>query len=155
MSSCLKKKEKIVHTTRFLNYFESCKKLLINDPVSQYSDFKQPFEVTTDASNSAPGAISPQNSKPICQTSRTLNQHGINYFTIEKELLGIVWLVQNFRLYIFERKFTIYTDHRPLQWLFNLKDPSSKLVRWKLKLSEYDYEIKYKPGTINKVSRKN
>lgn len=26
----------------------------------------------------------------------------------------------------------IYTDHRPLQWLFNLKEPNSKLEPWRL-----------------------
>lgn len=34
-------------------------------------------------------------------------------------------------------------------WLMNCNDPSSRLVRWRLKLLEYDYEIKYKPGRIN------
>lgn len=152
LTSCLRKKEKVVHTPEFIKSFESCKKLLTNDPILQYPDFKQSFEVTTDASNFALGAVLSQNSKPICYASRTLNRHEVNYSTIEKELLAIVWSVQNFRPYLFGRRFTIYTDHRPLQWLFNCKDPSSKLVRWKLKLSEYDYDIKYKPGTINKVA---
>lgn len=31
----------------------------------------------------------------------------------------------------------------------NCKDPSSKLVRWRLKLEEYQYEIVYKPGKLN------
>lgn len=40
-------------------------------------------------------------------------------------------------------------DHRPLTWLFNVKDPGSRLIRWRLALEEYEYEIKYKPGKIN------
>lgn len=31
----------------------------------------------------------------------------------------------------------------------NCKDPSSRLVRWRLKLLEYDYTIQYKPGKLN------
>lgn len=31
----------------------------------------------------------------------------------------------------------------------NCKDPSSRLVRWRLKLMEYDYKIIYKPGKLN------
>ncbi|CAH3973768.1 unnamed protein product [Pieris brassicae] len=46
----------------------------------------------------------------------------------------------------------LYTDHKPLKWLFNHKDPSSKLQRWRLKLEEYDYEIIYKKGKINSTA---
>ena len=31
----------------------------------------------------------------------------------------------------------------------NVKDPGSKLLRWRIKLEEYDYEIVYKPGVEN------
>lgn len=41
------------------------------------------------------------------------------------------------------------TDHKPLIWLFNCKDPGSRLVRWRLKLEEYDYNIQYKKGKLN------
>jgi hypothetical protein len=41
------------------------------------------------------------------------------------------------------------TDHKPLQWLFNLKEPSSRLVRWRLKLEEFNYNIVYKKGKQN------
>ncbi|CAG4983676.1 unnamed protein product [Parnassius apollo] len=41
------------------------------------------------------------------------------------------------------------TDHKPLQWLFNCKDPGSRLVRWRLKLEEFEYDILYKKGKTN------
>lgn len=34
-------------------------------------------------------------------------------------------------------------------WLFNLKDPGSRLTRWRLKLEEHQYTIHYKPDTNN------
>ncbi|CAH4030463.1 unnamed protein product [Pieris brassicae] len=46
----------------------------------------------------------------------------------------------------------LYIDHKPLKWLFNHKDPSSKLQRWRLKLEEYDYEIIYKKGKLNSAA---
>ena len=52
-----------------------------------------------------------------------------------------------FQTYFYGRKFTIYTDHRPLQ--ISLKKPKSKLVRWRLKLDEHDYDILYKKKKIN------
>ncbi|CAH2208383.1 jg23981, partial [Pararge aegeria aegeria] len=56
---------------------------------------------------------------------------------------------KTFRPYLYGHKFTIVTDHRPLKWLFNCKEPGSKLVRWRLKLEEFDYEVMYKKGKIN------
>jgi hypothetical protein len=43
------------------------------------------------------------------------------------------------------RKFTIATDHKPLTCVFNVRDPSSRLLRWRLKLEEFD-DINDKPG---------
>jgi hypothetical protein len=31
----------------------------------------------------------------------------------------------------------------------NVKDPGSRLLRWRIKLEEYDYEIVYKRGSLN------
>lgn len=113
-----------------------------------YRDFNLPFEITTDASHFAIGAILGQNQKPVCYASRTLNPAETNYSTIEKELLAIVYATKYFRPYIFGRKFTIFTDHKPLEWLFSLKEPLSRLVRWRLRLEEFTYDIKYKKANI-------
>jgi hypothetical protein len=48
---------------------------------------------------------------------------------------------------LYGRKFTIVTD--PLNWIFSVKDPSSRLLRWRLKLEEYEYEVVYKKGSSN------
>jgi len=47
------------------------------------------------------------------------------------------------------RAITIITDHRPLICLFNVTDPGSRLIRWRLKLEEYDFEIIHKAGKGN------
>lgn len=133
----------------YQNSFETLKRLLTSDPILHYPDFTKEFVLTTDASNYVLGAILSQNNHPVCYASRTLNEHEINYRTIEKELLAIVWSTKYFRPYLFGRKFIIETDHKPLEWLFSLKEPNSKLVRWRLKLSEFDYTITYKKGTLN------
>ena len=109
--------------------------------------------MTTDASNDAIGAILSQGpvgkDLPIAYASRALNNAEGNYPTIEKELLAIVWGCKYFRQYLYRRKFSIVTDHRPLIWIFSVKNPSSRLLRWRLKLDAYEYEIKYKEGSSN------
>lgn len=153
LTQCLKKGSKIVQDQNYIQCFEKCKTLLVNDPILQYPDFSKEFILTTDASNLAIGAVLSQgpigSDKPIAYASRTLNSSEINYSTIEKELLAIVWATKYFRPYLFGRKFKIMTDHRPLQWVMNMKEPNSRLTRWRLRLSEYDYTVIYKPGKIN------
>lgn len=133
--------------------FNTLRIKLISEPILKYPDFSKEFLLTTDASNFAIGAILSQgdigSDLPIAYSSRTLNKAESNYSTTERELLAIVWATNHFRPYLYGRRFKIITDHRPLVWLFNVKDPGSKLVRWRLKLEEYDYEIIFKPGRAN------
>lgn len=156
LTNCLKKRNKIVFTDEYRSAFERCKELLVNAPVLQFPNFSEPFVLTTDASNYALGAVLSQGpigaDKPIAYASRTLNYAETRYSTIEKELLAIVWAVKNFRPYLYGRRFTIYTDHRPLAWLNSIKEPNSKLTRWKLRLAEFDYDIVYKNGKQNCVA---
>lgn len=153
LTKCLKKGAEIIHDDEFIQCFNRCKNLLINEPILQYPDYSKPFNLTTDASNVAIGAVLSQGpigqDLPIAYASRTLNESEQNYSTIEKELLAIVYAVKYFRPYIFGRRFNIITDHKPLQWLMSLKEPNSKLIRWRLKLEEYDYVIHYKKGKLN------
>ena len=148
------KKDKIINTNdkEYNKSFNELKKLISNDPILIYPDFNKTFTLTTDASNFALGAVLSQDKKPICFASRTLNAHEINYSTIEKELLAIVWATKQFRHYLYGRQFIIKTDHRPLVWLSNLKEPNSKMQRWKIKLNEYNFRIDYIKGNENVVA---
>lgn len=133
--------------------FDTFKTILTTEPILQYPDFSKEFLLTTDASDYAIGAVLSQGEVgkdlPIAYASRTLNKAETNYSTTEKEALSIVWATNHFRPYLYGRKFTILTDHRPLTWLFNCKNPCSRLLRWRLKLEEYEYTIQYKPGKVN------
>ena len=129
------------------------KDTLCTYPLLQYPDFSRPFIVSSDASNYGLGGVLSQNIDgkvlPIAYASRTLSDTEVNYSTIEKELLAILFSVETFRPYLYGRQFTLETDHRPLVWLHNVKNPNSKLIRWRLRLNEYDYVIVYKKGIIN------
>lgn len=153
LTQCLKKGKKITFDPEYVKSFEKCKTLLTNDPILKYPDFDKEFILTTDASNVAIGAILSQgpvgSDKPISYASRTLNCSELNYSTIEKELLAIVWATKYFRPYLFGRKFKILTDHKPLQWIMSLKEPNSRLTRWRLKLSEFNFTVVYKKGKAN------
>lgn len=60
--------------------------------------------------------------------------------------------IEQFRHYIWGRRFVLYTDHQALTHLFNQNRTNSRLLRWKLALSEYDFQILYRSGPNNVVS---
>jgi hypothetical protein len=152
ITMCTKKGSKIIHDESFKNAFNRAKELISNPPVLSYPDFDKLFTVTTDASDKALGAVISQDKHPIAYASRTLNETEQKYNTTEKELLGILYALDQFRPYIYGRKFKLETDHQPLTWIAKLKEPNSRLTRWRLKLQEYDYEIQYKKGATNYVA---
>jgi hypothetical protein len=86
---------------------------------------------------------------PVAYASRSLNKAEINYSTSEKELLATVWATRYFRPYLYGRHFKIVTDHKPLTWIMNVKDLRSRLLRWRIHLEEFDYEITHKKGSKN------
>ena len=131
--------------------FITLKDLLTSEPLLQYPDFTKTF-VTKNASNEALGAILSQDpigrDLPLAHASRTLVNAEKNYSTTE-DLLAIVWGCKQFRQYLYGRKCAVLTDHKPLTWVFNVKDPSSRLLRWRLKLGECDYDTVHKPRVRN------
>lgn len=137
------------------NAFCSLKKAISSPPVLQYPNFSEnnEFILQTDASGYAIGAVLSNNDdRPIAFASRSLNKSELNYATIEKELLAIVWAIKYFRPYLYGRHFKIKTDHKPLIYLFNMKDPSSRLTKFRLLLEEYDFTVEYIKGKENIVA---
>lgn len=39
--------------------------------------------------------------------------------------------------------FYVHTDHAALHWLLTINEPSVRLMRWRLRLTEYDFEVQY------------
>lgn len=94
----------------------------------------------------------PPNDRPIFFFSKTLSDTQKRYSTIQKELLAIVEAIKAFRVYLYGRFFILITDHRPLCYLFNMRDCSSRLFRQKMDLLDYNFKIIYRPGAQNKVA---
>ena len=78
--------------------------------------------------------------KPISFASRTLTLTEKNYAQLEKEALSLVFGVKKFHQYLYGRKFTLITDHKPLTAIFGSKKgiptlAAARLQRWPLLLS--------------------
>lgn len=150
LNKYLKSNSKVnINDVEYIEAFNKLKELIKNEPVVVYPNFNKKFTLTTDASNYALGAVLMQENRVICYASRVLKDSELNYSTIEKELLAIHWATHYFKYYLYGRKFTIKTDHRPLVWLNNLKEPNLKLQRWKIQLNEFDFDIEFIKGKEN------
>jgi transposase InsO family protein len=135
--------------------FESLKRKLVSPIVLDYPDLSESntFMLTTDASKIGLGAVlANQNGRPVAFASRALNKQETNYNTTEIELLALVWATKHFRPYLFGRRFQIYTDHRPLIYLFSQADPSSRLNKFRMSLMEYNFTAIYVKGKDNCVA---
>ena len=60
--------------------------------------------------------------RPIAYASRTLSPTEKKYCQLEKEGLAIVFGVKRFHQFLYGRKFTIFSDHQPLKYLFQSLD---------------------------------
>ena len=125
-------------------------------PEMQAPDWSLPFEIMCDASDYAIGAILGQrkDKKPylIYYASRTPNNAQMNYTTIEKELLAVVFALDKIRSYLIGAPIVVFTDHAALKYLLSKKDAKARLIRWILLLQEFNIEIKDKKGVENVVA---
>lgn len=157
MTKYLHKSEKSIDLkdASYKSAFEELKKIIASDQVLAYPDFDKPFILTTDASNFALGAVLSQMQekveKPIAFASRTLTKCETRYSTIEKEALAIMWAVQKFRPYIYGNECTLYTDHKPLQYIKTC-NKNQKILTWRDELENYKLNFLYKPGKANVVA---
>ena len=80
----------------------------------------------------------------IYYASRTLNDAQLNYSTMEKELLSVIFALDKFCSYLIGTKVIIYSDHVALRYLLTKKDSKPRLIRWILLLQEFNLEIRDK-----------
>nr|GEU34975.1 hypothetical protein [Tanacetum cinerariifolium] len=94
----------------------------------------QPFEIMYDASDYAARAALGQrvDKKPIVifYASKTFSEAQINYTTIEKELLAVVFALDKVRSYIWGHpKVIVFLDHSALKHLLTKKETKPRLLR--------------------------
>jgi hypothetical protein len=132
------------------------KKELLKGPILIWPNMEQDFIVQTDASGTGIGAVLLQEREgvnhPVMYASRKLLPRETRYSTIERELLGIIWGIQKFQIYLYGRKFQLETDHAPLTYLTTAQPSNGRLLRWGILLSNFSYSIKYVKGSDNVIA---
>ena len=145
--------------------FQAAKQKLVEAPVLAHYNLDYPIVLAGDASAYGVGAVIshrlPDGSEcPVAYASRTLTKSERNYAQVEKEALSLVFGVRKFHQYLYDRQFTILTDHKPqILGPKNNIPPlaAARMQRWALLLSAYVYDIHFRPtgshGNANWLSR--
>jgi hypothetical protein len=135
--------------------YKELKQALVSEPIVDYPRQNRPFSLIVDAATGSDqadgglGAILCQTDEKdqqrvIAYASRALVKHEKNYTPFLLEMMAAVWGMEHFSTYLRGRKFTLYTDHRPLEKLGTVH--TKTLNRLQQAMTDYDFIIKYKKG---------
>lgn len=153
----LEKDTKWDFNKKCIDAFERSRTLLDKHNVLVHYDMTKPIVLQCDSSDYGLGAVlchelSPGSLRPVFFASKTLNKAERNYAQVHKEALAVIFGIKRFNKYLQGQKFVIETDAKPLLKLLG-HDKSvpemtnSRMQRWALILSSYDYVMKYKKGS--------
>lgn len=133
--------------------FNKLKEALISFPCLRLPNVKKDFILHTDASGYAIGAVLSQADEsgdlhPVGYASRRLSDAETRYSVFERETLAVIWGINNFRQYLYGKRFVLYCDQKSLSYALKFKE-GGRVARWALALQSYDFEIIHTPGKIN------
>ncbi|CAB1099388.1 unnamed protein product [Ectocarpus sp. CCAP 1310/34] len=124
-------------------------------PVLVLPNWLEPFTLHTDASLIAAGSVLTQQVEnreaPVGYASKRLSRSEEKLSSNDREVLGVLYALEHFKVYLQHRQFTLITDCAALMWLFTSQKLSSKMHRWALKMMAYDMVLKWRKGTDHVV----
>lgn len=139
--------------------FDNVKSLLCCSPVLAAPCFDRAFMLQVDVSQVGAGVVLLQGDdqgvvRPVSFFSKKFNRYQSNYSVIEKEALALVWALQHFEVYVGGARapLVVFTDHNPLTFLWSLRCPNQRLIRWSLFLQAYDLDIRHIKETDNVIA---
>ncbi|GJS40435.1 putative reverse transcriptase domain-containing protein [Tanacetum coccineum] len=125
---------------------------LCEAPILALPEGNDDFVVYCDASHQGLGAVLMQREKVIAYASRQLKPNEENYTTHDLKLGAVVFALKIWRHYLYGTKCTVFTDHKSLQHILDLKELNMRQSSWLELLADYDCEIRYHPGKENVVA---
>ena len=149
-----KKANKLEWNNTTSKAFTDTQNAIVNCQLLFFRDQSAPIRLYTDASDYGIGAYLCQivdgEEQPIAFISKTLSKAEKKWSVYEKEAYAIFYSLRKWEHHLQDNKFTLFTDHKNLTYLN--KDPSPKVMRWKVAVQEYDFSIAYIEGSKNVIA---
>ena len=153
LNNLLKKDAVFEWTKECQTSFDLLKKWFSKEPVLMMPDQTKPFQIKTNASKYASGAILTQtdmngNWHPIAFLSKTFTETERNYDIYDRELLAIIRALTEWRHYIQGSGHTteVLSDHMNLMYFKSAQKLNWRQAWWALLLLEYDLKLWHVPG---------
>ena len=67
-------------------------------------------------------------------------------------MLAVLEGIRAYRIYLSDKKFTIYTDHKALKYVMDQKRSTGRLARWAMEIQGYQFDMIHRPGKNNEVA---
>ena len=140
--------------------FEAMKKALGQQLSLHQVEPDHPFQMRTDASHTAIGAVLNQERGkwvPVCFFSRKLTPSQVNWSPREKEAYAVVASLIKWSGWIGTSEVTVITDDKSLEsWVKEYVEtpsgPTGRRARWHEVFSQFNLSIVYQPGPTNIVA---
>lgn len=152
LTDLLRKNTLFVWTVEHTTSFDLLKQALSSAPVLAVPDFTQQFCLETNASKDGVGAVLLQNGHPLAFISKPLGVRNQALSTYEKEYLAILLAIEQWRMYLQQSEFLIYTDQQALVHLNEQRLHTVWQQKVFTKLLGLSYRIVYKKGVDNSVA---
>lgn len=153
LSDLLRKDTKFHFDDDQRNSFNRLKQILSSDPVLCIYNPNSETEIHCDASIDGYGAVLLQKSlldnefHPVYYMSKKTTTAERKYCSYELEVLAVIEALKKFRIYVLGIPFKIMTDCNAFASTMNKKELSTKVARWALMLSDFNYTIEHRPGS--------
>jgi hypothetical protein len=150
----MKKDKKFEWTTDCQEAFDTIEKWFTEKPVFLMPDQSNPFQIESDAVKVDTGMVLTQldlngDWHPIAFLSKTFSETERKYKIYNRELLGIIWVLKEWRHYIQGSGHTtiVYSDQKNLTYFWMAQKLNDQQARWSLYLSGFDLKLIHLPGT--------
>ena len=137
---------------------QKLKKAITEAPVLAFPDQKKPFNLYTDASAEAIGAVLAQVQDdgiehPLAYYSKALTKSEMNYSNTERECLAVLVALKHYYPVLYGCKVTVFTDHMAAFWLHKQENPTKRAAIFQDHFrSEISWEVKHVSGKDNAMA---
>ena len=128
---------------------KALKEAITTAPVLQYFDKGKTVVIQSDASSTGLGTALLQDGRPEGFASRALTSAERNYAQIEKELLAVLYGLEQFDQYTYGQHVFVQSDHKPLEVIAKkpLRNAPKRLQRMLLRMQWDSLSITYVQGS--------